>query len=172
MKSESALPGAHAIFVEAETETPGLEEVRALITKCALETLRLEGIDFPAEVDVTLVDDEGIRTLNAQHRDKDAATDVLSFPMYAFWNGAARETLEADPDTGRVLLGDMVLNYARACEQAEAFGHSPARECGFLTVHSVLHLLGYDHEREEADRLRMREREEAALKAVGLTRGD
>ena len=98
--------------------------------------------------------------------------DVLSFPMFDYYNGAPREDLEPDPESGRVMLGDMVLCYTRACEQAEEYGHSAARECGFLTTHSVLHLLGYDHERGEDDTARMRRREKEYLEAIGLTRDD
>ena len=160
------------IRIQFETEAPDADELRALITRCARAALAAEGVDFPAQIDVTVVDDEDIRALNAEYRDKDAVTDVLSFPLYEFWNGEPREGLahEADPETGRILLGDMVLNYKRACEQAAEFGHSPARECGFLTVHSCLHLLGYDHERGEDEQRLMRGREEAILTPLGLTR--
>lgn len=160
------------INILCETEVEGVGELCALITKCAEAVLRAEKVSFAAQIDVTVVDDEEIRALNAQHRNKDAVTDVLSFPLYEFHNGKALEDLsdEADPENGRVLLGDMVLNYKRACEQAEEFGHSPARECGFLTVHSCLHILGYDHERGENDEKKMRAREEAILDELGLTR--
>lgn len=162
----------HQIRVTAETAVPNEDEVRALITRCALQVLESEGVDFDAFVDVTIVDGEEIRALNAEYRDKDAVTDVLSFPMFAFTNGEADEPLEADPETGCVMLGDMILNYERAVQQAAEFGHSPARECGFLTVHSVLHLLGYDHEREEDDRVLMRAKEERNLTALGLVRAE
>lgn len=160
----------HLIRVTAEVPLENEEEVRALITRCAQEALAREEVDFDAFVDVTIVDGENIRALNAEYRGKDAVTDVLSFPMYEFSNGAPEEELEADPESGKVMLGDMVLNYERAHEQAAEFGHSPARECGFLTVHSVLHLLGFDHERGEDDRARMRAEEERILSALGLTR--
>lgn len=160
----------HRIRVTAEVALEQEEEVRALITRCALEALAQERVDFDAFIDVTIVDDASIRALNAEYRGKDAVTDVLSFPMYEFYNGEAQEELEADPESGEVMLGDMILNYQRAAEQAAAFGHSTARECGFLTVHSVLHLLGFDHERGEDDRRRMRENEEKILSAVGLER--
>ena len=146
------------------------DEVRDLITRCAQQVLKSEGIDFDAFIDVTIVDGETIRQMNAEYRDKDAVTDVLSFPMYDFYNGEAQEELEYDPEIDKVMLGDMILNYDRAVEQAADFGHSPERECGFLTVHSVLHLLGYDHEREEDDRLLMRGKEEENLTALGLVR--
>lgn len=160
--------------IRIEVEEPIADEsgVRDLITRCAREALLHEGVNFPAQVDVTIVDDDTIRAINAEHRDKDAVTDVLSFPLYEFYNGDLREDLEgeAHPETGRILLGDMILNYKRACEQAQDFGHSPARECGFLTVHSIMHLLGYDHERGASDQALMREHEEAVLQELRLTR--
>ncbi len=158
------------VRVTAEAAVPGEDEVRALIVRCAEQVLENEGADFPAFLDVTIVGDEAIRELNADYRGKDAVTDVLSFPMYGFYNGEPREPLEEDPESRRVMLGDMVLNYDRAVQQAQEYGHSPARECGYLSVHSVLHLLGYDHERDEPDRLLMRQKEEAALSALGLAR--
>lgn len=160
------------INIGFETAVEGEDELRTLITRCARAALDAEGVAFAAQIDVTVVGDEDIRALNAQYREKDAVTDVLSFPLYEFYNGEAREGLdgEEDPETGRILLGDMILNYKRACEQAQEYGHSPARECGFLTVHSCLHLLGYDHERGEDEQRVMRAREEAILGALGLTR--
>lgn len=158
------------IRVTAEVPVPDEDKLRELITACAGKVLELENIDFPAFVDVTIVGGEEIREANAAYRGRDAVTDVLSFPMYEFWNGAPREELETDPESGCVMLGDMLLNYDRAVQQAEEYGHSPARECGYLSVHSVLHLLGYDHERDEPDRLLMRQKEEAALRALGLAR--
>lgn len=160
------------INIILETKLEQEQQVRELITQCACQALSHEQIRFPVQIDVTVVDDEAIRQLNADYRQKDSVTDVLSFPLYEFYNGKPQEDLtgEEDPQSGRILLGDMILNYARACTQAQEYGHSPARECGFLTVHSVLHLLGYDHERDEADQQLMRQHEEAVLSAVGLTR--
>lgn len=158
----------HTIRVTAEVELENEQEVLELIEKSAKKVL--EQVDFDAFIDVTIVDDENIRQLNAEYRNKDAVTDVLSFPMYEFENGKPLEELEKDPQTNKVMLGDMILNYGRALEQAKEYGHSPARECAFLTVHSVLHLLGYDHERDEADRILMRQNEEKALRSLGLVR--
>lgn len=160
----------HLIRVTTEVELAHEDEVRDLITRCAQQVLKSEGIDFDAFIDVTIVDGETIRQMNAEYRDKDAVTDVLSFPMYEFLNGVPQEELEAEPDSGCVMLGDMILCYTRACEQAEQFGHSPARECGYLTTHSVLHLLGYDHERNDEDTRLMRSKEEDNLAFLGLTR--
>ncbi len=158
----------HTIRVTAEVELENEQEVLELIEKSAKKVL--EQVDFDAFIDVTIVDDENIRQLNAEYRNKDAVTDVLSFPMYEFENGKPLEELEKDPQTNKVMLGDMILNYGRALEQAKEYGHSPARECAFLTVHSVLHLLGYDHERDEADRILMRQNEEKVLRSLGLVR--
>ena len=160
----------HRIRVTTEVELPHEAEVRTLIEQCVRQVLTSEAVDFDAFVDVTIVDGQSIREMNAEYRQKDAVTDVLSFPMYDFYNGEPQEELEYDPESNCVMLGDMVLNYDRACEQAQDFGHSAERECGFLTVHSVLHLLGYDHERDEADRQLMRTKEEANLTALGLVR--
>lgn len=158
----------HRVRVTSEVELENEKEVLELIEKSAKKVL--EQVDFDAFIDVTIVDNENIRQLNAEYRDKDAVTDVLSFPMYEFENGKPLEQLEKDPEINKIMLGDMILNYGRALEQAEEYGHSPARECAFLTVHSVLHLLGYDHERGEEDRILMRQNEEKVLKSLGLVR--
>ena len=160
----------HQINIGFDTAVEDEQGVSELIRTCALRVLESERVPFDASVDVTVVDADTIRQMNAEYRDKDAVTDVLSFPMYEFVNGVPQEELEREPDTGCVMLGDMILCYTRACEQAAAFGHSPARECGYLTVHSVLHLLGYDHERNEADTRLMRAKEEDNLAFLGLTR--
>lgn len=160
----------HQISVAFETAVPGEQEVRALIEACAKRVLESESIGFDAAVDVTVVDAGVIREANRDFRGKDAVTDVLSFPMYEFLNGAPQEELIPEPDSGCVMLGDMLLCYTRAVEQAEEFGHSPARECGYLTTHSVLHLLGYDHERNGADTALMRKKEEDNLSFLGLKR--
>ena len=160
----------HQINIGFDTAVEDEQGVSELIRTCALRVLESEHVPFDASIDVTVVDADTIRQMNAEYRDKDAVTDVLSFPMYEFVNGAPQEELEREPDTGCVMLGDMILCYTRACEQAAAFGHSPARECGYLTTHSVLHLLGYDHERNEADTRLMRMKEEDNLAFLGLTR--
>ena len=160
----------HQINIGFDTAVEDEQGVSELIRTCALRVLESERVPFNASIDVTVVDADTIRQMNAEYRDKDAVTDVLSFPMYEFVNGAPQEELEREPDTGCVMLGDMILCYTRACEQAAAFGHSPARECGYLTTHSVLHLLGYDHERNDEDTRLMRMKEEDNLAFLGLTR--
>ena len=160
----------HQINIGFDTAVEDGQAVAGLIRTCALRVLESENVPFDAAVDVTVVDADAIREMNAEYRDKDAVTDVLSFPMYEFYNGEPQEELEREPDSGCVMLGDMILCYTRACEQAAEFGHSPARECGYLTTHSVLHLLGYDHERNDADTRLMRAKEEDNLTFLGLTR--
>ena len=152
----------HQIRIGFSTEVENEDEVRALVEKCARNVLSRENVDFPAEIDITVVDADTIREMNAEYRSKDSVTDVLSFPMYEFY--------DEEPDTGCVMLGDMILCYTRACEQAKEFGHSAARECGYLTTHSMLHLLGYDHERNDEDTRLMRSKEEEYMNAIGLTR--
>ena len=158
------------IFTNEQNKEKAGFGLRRLIKKAVKAALECENFGYDCTVSVTFTDNEQIREKNREFRGIDSSTDVLSFPMYEFYNGEPEEELEADPESGRVMLGDMILNYDRAREQAADFGHSVERECGFLTVHSVLHLLGYDHEREEDDRLLMRAKEEENLTALGLVR--
>lgn len=136
--------------------------IRMLIRRCCHAVLRMEGFDDPAEISVTFVDNEQIRELNAQYRNKDSATDVLSFPMGE--NGV----YDVNHDTGAKILGDIVLSMETALEQADRFGHGLDREVGYLTAHSMLHLLGYDHENGGMERVRMREKEEMVMTQLGL----
>lgn len=137
---------------------------RLLIRRCCHAVLGMEGFDGVAEVSVSFVNNKQIRELNASYRDIDRETDVLSFPMGE--NGR----YDVNQETGAKILGDIVLSVQKAVEQAENYGHSLNREIAFLTVHSVLHLLGYDHENNGLEALRMREKEEAVLARVGLQR--
>lgn len=127
--------------------------LRFLIKKAVTETLRYEDYRGNAEVSVTLTDDEKIRTLNREYRGKDMPTDVLSFPMEE-----------------RGLLGDIVISLERAAYQAELYGHSFERETAFLTVHSMLHLLGYDHETSDEDQHKMFSRQDDILNILKLKR--
>lgn len=162
----------HRIRITPEAEVAELDSVCELITRCACAALEAEGAPEGCFVDVTIVDGETIREINRENRGKDAVTDVLSFPMLEFFNGEWPEDVEEErsPEDGSLFLGDMILNYDRAVEQAEEYGHSVQRECGFLTVHSMLHLLGYDHERSEDERQLQRKQEEAVLSSLGLLR--
>jgi len=139
--------------------------VRMLIRRCCHAVLELEQFDGSAEVDVSLVDNEQIHAINMEQRNIDAPTDVLSFPLGE--NGE----YDQNPATGAYMLGDIVISLERAQAQAEEYGHSLQREVGYLTVHSMLHLLGYDHVEGGLEAVRMREKEEAVMLSVGLPRG-
>lgn len=139
--------------------------MRLLIRRCCHAVLDMEGFDGSAQVDVTLVDNAQIHEINRQQRNIDAPTDVLSFPLGE--NGE----YEINPETGEKLLGNIVISLERAQRQAEDFGHSFNREVGYLTVHSMLHLLGYDHVQGGLEAVHMREKEETVMKMVGLPRG-
>ena len=138
--------------------------VKMLIRRCCNAVLTHENFEGNAEISVTIVDDERIHELNKQYRNIDRSTDVLSFPLGE--NGV----YDINHDTGAKMLGDIVISIEHAFEQAEKYGHSLEREIGFLTVHSLLHLLGYDHENGGLEVVRMREKEEAALTQIGLKR--
>ena len=138
---------------------------RMLVRRCCTAVLVNEKLTNELyEVSVTFVDDEQIHELNKKYRDIDRPTDVLSFPLGE--NGK----YDKNPETGANLLGDIVISLERAVAQANMYGHSLNREIGFLTVHSMLHLLGYDHEKGGIELVRMREKEEAVLTQLGLKR--
>lgn len=138
--------------------------VRMLVRRCCTAVLAMEEFEGKAEVSVMFVDDDTIHQLNKQHRDIDRATDVLSFPLGE--NGV----YDINNDTGAKLLGDIVISIPHALDQADRYGHSLQREIGFLTVHSMLHLLGYDHVNGGIESVRMREKEETVLTKLGLKR--
>lgn len=158
----------HNIIFDAEVDVaPELEErVRTVIAAA----LKAEGMELPCEVNVLFTDDEGIRQINLDMREVDRPTDVLSFPMFDLEPGEHPGEEDADPATGLIPLGDMCISLERTEAQAEEFGHSPEREICYLTVHSVLHLLGYDHLDEGPMKAQMREREEAILAELGIGR--
>lgn len=142
--------------------------VASVIKKCIRKTLEAEGVDVPCEINVVVTDDEGIRAINKASRDIDKATDVLSFPMFQMEAGVLPEDWDdyLDPDTGACPLGDMAISLERAIAQAKEFGHSTRREIGYLTIHSMLHLLGYDHLDEGPEKRKMRAREEAIAATI------
>ena len=142
--------------------------VASIIRKCIRATFREEGIEAPLEINVLVTDDESIRMINAANRNTDKATDVLSFPMFDLTAGNPPQdwTDYLDPDTGLCPLGDMAISLERAKEQANSFGHSLKREVGYLTIHSMLHLLGYDHLDEGPQKAQMRAREEYIAKTI------
>ncbi len=133
-----------------------------LITSAVTASLETEGISDPAEVNVTFVSDEGIRKINRDFRNVNCSTDVLSFPLGE--NGV----YDVSPENGCLLLGDVIISVEHAEAQAELYGHGFERELAYLTVHSVFHLLGYDHLDEAEEKKRMRAKEEAALSLIGL----
>ena len=142
--------------------------VTSVITKCIESTLVAEGISVPCEVNVLVTNDKGIHAINKASREIDSATDVLSFPMFSLEAGNPPEDWEEylDPETGLCPLGDMCISLERAIAQAKEFGHSARREVGYLTIHSMLHLLGYDHLDEGEQKKLMRQREEAIAATI------
>lgn len=136
--------------------------IRMLVRRCCNAVLRMEHFESPAEISVTFVNDEQIHELNKKYRNKDVPTDVLSFPMGE--NGVYDE----NHDTGAKILGDIVISMETAVEQAKRYGHGLDREVGYLTAHSMLHLLGYDHENGGMERVHMREKEEQVMTQLGL----
>ena len=138
--------------------------IRMLIRRCCNAVLQAEKFGSDAEVSVSFVDNERIHELNAQYRNVDRETDVLSFPMGE--NGE----YDTNMDKGEKILGDIVISVPKAMEQAKAYNHSLQREIGFLTVHSMLHLLGYDHENGGIEQVHMREKEEEVITKIGLKR--
>ena len=142
--------------------------VTAIIRRCIDDTLAAEGVAADCEINVLITDDKGIRTINKASRDIDRPTDVLSFPMFQLEAGNPPKDWETylDPESNLCPLGDMCISLERATAQAKEFGHSVKREVGYLTIHSMLHLLGYDHLDEGPQKAQMRMREEAIAAAI------
>lgn len=138
--------------------------IRLLIRRCCQAVLVMEQFPHDAEVSISFVSNAEIRNLNKIYRQKDRVTDVLSFPLGV--NGK----YDISKETGYALLGDVVISLETAMRQAEMYGHSLEREIGFLTVHSMLHLLGYDHENSPLEERQMREKEETVLAELGVSR--
>lgn len=137
--------------------------INAIIHKCVETTLAAEGVTIPCEINILVTNDKGIRAINQACRNIDKPTDVLSFPMFQLEAGNPPKDWDAymDPETNMCPLGDMAISLERAIAQAKEFGHSTRREVGYLTIHSMLHLLGYDHLDEGPQKAQMRSREEA-----------
>ncbi len=142
------------------------------LQKCINAALAAQNVPVPCEVNVLVTDDMGIRAINLVYRQVDDATDVLSFPAFEFVPGALPDDLTPylDAQTGLLPLGDMAISLEHAKAQAREYGHSLKREIGYLTVHSILHLLGYDHLDEGPMKAQMRQREEEILKTIDLSR--
>ena len=148
--------------------------ISTIIKKCIISTLEAEGIQIPCEINVLVTDDKGIRAINQACRQIDKATDVLSFPMFQLEAGNPPADWDAymDPETGMCPLGDMAISLERAIAQSKEFGHSTRREVGYLTIHSMLHLLGYDHLDEGPQKAQMRRREEEIAASISRMQRD
>ena len=164
-----------SVSIERETETGADFPKDELFVSVINEALDYVGCPYECSVNVLLTDDTGIRDMNRDFRGIDKATDVLSFPMLSFESPADFSGVEenpseyADPETGELVLGDIVISSERARAQAAEFGHSLKREVAFLTAHSMLHLCGYDH-MDDAERSVMEQKQEEILIKLGITR--
>ncbi len=162
-------------FVENETKLQLPFDMQKLLDSVMEEALNAENCPYEACVSLLLTDGPGIREYNKNFRDRDAETDVLSFPNLEFGTPgdfSVAEKQEADcfdPESGELVLGDIILNVSRVREQAEEYGHSEYREAAFLLAHSLFHLCGYDH-MEEAEAAVMEEKQEAVLRKLSITR--
>lgn len=161
---------SHQILFSSDLEED-TSEIEELLQEVIPAALFAEDIYVGCEINVLLTNDEGIHAINLAERGVDSPTDVLSFPMFDLKPGDKPSAEDADPGTHLIPLGDMVLNLDRIKSQGEEYGHGPRRECAYLAVHSVLHLLGYDHMDEGPMKAQMREREEFILDKLGITRG-
>lgn len=147
--------------------------VTSIIRRCVEATLDAESVNVPCEINVFVTNDNGIRAINGASRGIDKATDVLSFPMFQLTPGQLPDDWSEylDPETDMCPLGDMAISLERAIAQAKEFGHSTRREIGYLTIHSMLHLLGYDHLDEGEQKAQMRKREEDIASTIpGMSR--
>lgn len=160
----------HYIPITADVPGAANDANCALIRRTIRTALAAEGLTAPCEVDVLLTDDDGIHEINRELRQVDRPTDVLSFPEFELTPGQLPGPEDADPGTGHIPLGDMVLSMERVAAQAREYGHSKRRELSYLVTHSVLHLLGYDHLDEGPMKAQMRAREEAIMALLGLDR--
>lgn len=162
-------------YVENEVESVFPFSVEETVRRVMEEALDSEHCPYEAVINVLLTDNEGIREFNRQYREIDRATDVLSFPNIAYETPADFSHVEEaeadcfDPDSGELVLGDIIISVDKVKEQAKAYGHSELRELAFLAAHSMLHLCGYDH-MEEAEAAIMEEKQEKILDALGITR--
>lgn len=163
------------IHIEEETSIPFAFDYCALTERVVLGALDYIACPYEAEVNVLFTDNASIREINRENRDIDAPTDVLSFPIGEYPVPGQFDTLEEEqpdvfhPDTGELMLGDIVISVERVMSQAEEYGHSAERELGFLLAHSILHLCGYDH-MEEEERLEMEEKQRQIMDALELYR--
>ena len=164
------------MILEFEDERGLLDgEARALMQRCADSAEKTEGVALPLYAFIQVVGDDEIQIINREQRNKDASTDVLSFPTVNYpagkTAGACEKLLkrEYDPEIGACVIGDIIISMDHVCAQAEEYGHSPRREFAFLVAHSMYHLCGYDHETAE-EAARMEEKQSAILTAIGIPR--
>ena len=158
-------------YIPVTADVPGVSDgTKSFLRKVIRTALDRQGVDVPCEVDVYVTGDAGIQELNRDMRQVDRPTDVLSFPALELTEGQRPSGEDADVATGLVPLGDMAISLERARQQAAEFGHSARREVGYLTIHSILHLLGYDHVDEGPMKKQMRAAEEAILAEIELPR--
>lgn len=163
------------LYAENETEVTFPFEVEEIAVKVAEEVLRTEDCPYETSVNLLITDNEGIREYNKEYREIDRETDVLSFPNLDyeipgdFGMAEQHEADYFDPDSGELLLGDIIISADKVFEQAENYGHSVRREFAFLVAHSMLHLCGYDH-MEEEERIVMEKKQEEVLQSLGITR--
>ena len=158
-------------YIPVTADVPGVSDgTKSFLRRVIRTALAEQGVDVPCEVDVYVTSDAGIQELNREMRQVDRPTDVLSFPEFELTPGQLPGQEDADPGTGYVPLGDMAISLERVKAQAKEYGHSNRRELAYLAVHSVLHLLGYDHMDEGPQKARMRAREETIMDVLGLER--
>jgi probable rRNA maturation factor len=167
-----------AIFIENEIDAKFDFDYNEVIESVINEAANYVGCPYEISVEVTIVDNETIRQINKEQRDIDNTTDVLSFPMVEYEMAGDFEFLDKDdpyvyeyfePDTGELILGDIVISSDKVYSQAEEYGHSVKRELGFLVAHSMLHLFGYDH-MEDEERVVMETKQKEILERLGITR--
>lgn len=162
-------------YVENETDYIFSFDTEVLVNNVTTEVLNMLNCPYEVQINVLITNNEGIRKFNAEFRNIDKETDVLSFPNADFDNPGNFESIEHqisecfDPDSGELILGDVILNVDRIKEQATAYGHSEKREFAFLVAHSILHLCGFDH-MTEAEAAVMEEKQETSLNNLGITR--
>ncbi len=163
-------------YVENEVDAKFDFDIDELADKVASKVLESEGCDYDVEIGLTITDDDGIKELNSQFREIDSPTDVLSFPNVSYEEAGDFSVIESEqkvdlinPDTGRIMFGDIVINENRVRQQALEYGHSEKREFAFLVAHSMLHLCGYDHMEEDEARV-MEDKQERVLSDLGITR--
>lgn len=162
-------------YVENEVEAEFGFDIKEIMDAVMEEVLEEEGCPYEAQVNLLITDDQGIWEFNRRLREVDAPTDVLSFPMIAFereGDFSVAETDEAgyfDPDSGELLLGDIIISAQRVRQQADQYGHSTKRELAFLIAHSMFHLCGYDHMTEKEARV-MEQKQDKVLREIGITR--